>query len=65
MNLHDATEVAFRNGYNKGRREAILEIRTRVYQTFGSRSLGDGLIRNIFAKLTDELLEEPNDKEDS
>lgn len=38
MNEHNATEQAYRNGYKKGRAEAIKEFAERLKETFPSNS---------------------------
>ena len=36
MNIHDATEEAYKNGYEKGKADAVREMKNMLLERFGS-----------------------------
>lgn len=64
MDRHDATEIAFKNGYKKAAREIFEEIE-KYMVVFGDRNLSSffrGISYKAFAELKKKYTENENDR---
>ena len=60
MNIHDATEVAYKNGYANGKADAVKEIFAEIDNNFIIMSLHDKY--ETFSELKKKYTEVTNDR---
>ena len=59
MNEHDATEIAFKNGYIKGKADALREMQKEIKRTISAFCKGDVTdIHRMIDQIAKEMLEE-------
>ena len=54
MNVHDATEVAFKNGYKKGASETVRKMQSEIK----ARCIKKGIFPAVVARVIDEVAKE-------
>lgn len=57
MNEHDATEVAYNNGYKQGMVDTVRKMRDLIEERCINGGIYPALVKNTISKVAEEMLE--------
>lgn len=57
MNEHDATEVAFNNGYKKGVEDAVRKMQSEIKERCIEKGIYPVIVKNVLDKVAEEMLD--------
>ena len=61
MNVHDATEIAYKNGYEKGKTDAVRKMHSRIIERCIKGGIYPAFVASTIDQIAKEMLEVNND----
>ena len=58
MNIHDATEVAYKNGYEKGKTDAVRKMQSEIIKRCIKGGIYPAFVASTIDQITKEMLYE-------